>query len=55
MASGPTGRFVLHTAVTIGYSTPWRQVHAMLLEAARRTPGVAQDRCAWPGSPMRWI
>lgn len=37
------GRFVLHTAVTIGYSTPWRQVHALLLEAARRTPGVAQD------------
>nr|MCU0775878.1 mechanosensitive ion channel family protein [Ideonella sp.] len=37
------GRFVLHTAVTIGYSTPWRQVHAMLLEAARRTPGVAQE------------
>ncbi|MCU0925336.1 MAG: mechanosensitive ion channel family protein [Hydrogenophaga sp.] len=37
------GRFVLHTAVTIGYNTPWRQVHAMLLEAARRTPGVAQD------------
>ncbi len=39
----PGGRFVLHTAVTIGYSTPWRQVHAMLLEAARRTPGVATD------------
>jgi len=37
------GKFILHTAVTIGYSTPWRQVHAMLLEAARRTPGVAQD------------
>ena len=37
------GRFVLHTAVTIGYSTPWRQVHAMLLEAARRTPGVVQE------------
>ena len=30
------GQFVLHTAVTIGYATPWRQVHAMLLEAARR-------------------
>ncbi len=29
--------------MTIGYGTPWRQVHAMLLEAARRTPGVAQD------------
>lgn len=37
------GRFVLHTAVTIGYATPWRQVHAMLLEAARRTPGVAAE------------
>lgn len=37
------GRFVLHTAVTIGYTTPWRQVHAMLLEAARRTPGVAAE------------
>jgi len=28
------------TTVTIGYSSPWRQVHAMLLEAARRTPGL---------------
>lgn len=37
------GRFVLHTSVTIGYATPWRQVHAMLLEAARRTPGVATE------------
>ncbi len=26
--------------MTIGYDTPWRQVHAMLAEAARRTPGV---------------
>lgn len=32
--------FVLDTTVTIGYDTPWRQVHAMLGEAARRTPGV---------------
>ncbi|WP_158219860.1 mechanosensitive ion channel family protein [Ideonella sp. A 288] len=37
------GQFVLHTPLTIGYGTPWRQVHAMLLEAARRTPGVAQE------------
>ncbi|URI07138.1 mechanosensitive ion channel family protein [Aquincola tertiaricarbonis] len=37
------GQFVLHTAVTIGYATPWRQVHHMLLEAARRTPGVATE------------
>lgn len=28
---------VLTTSVTIGYGTPWRQVHAMLLEAAART------------------
>ncbi|MBX3607348.1 MAG: mechanosensitive ion channel [Piscinibacter sp.] len=34
------GRYMLQAPVTIGYATPWRQVHAMLLEAARRTPGV---------------
>lgn len=28
------------TSVTIGYDTPWRQVHALLLGAAKRTPGV---------------
>jgi small-conductance mechanosensitive channel len=32
---------ILHTTVGIGYETPWRQVEAMLLEAARRTPGLA--------------
>jgi small-conductance mechanosensitive channel len=37
------GQFLLHTAVTIGYATPWRQVHAMLLEAASRSPGIAQE------------
>ncbi|HTT38657.1 MAG TPA: mechanosensitive ion channel domain-containing protein [Burkholderiales bacterium] len=36
-------RFALQVTVTIGYSTPWRQVHAMLLEAARRTSGVAAE------------
>jgi small-conductance mechanosensitive channel len=35
--------FVVNTAVTIGYSTPWRQVHAMLEEAARRTKDIATD------------
>lgn len=34
--------YVVDTTVTIGYDTPWRQVEAMLLEAARRTPGVLQ-------------
>ncbi|MDZ4021103.1 mechanosensitive ion channel family protein [Pseudomonas sichuanensis] len=32
--------YVVDTTVTIGYDTPWRQVEAMLLEAARRTEGV---------------
>jgi small-conductance mechanosensitive channel len=31
---------ILHTNVGIGYETPWRQVEAMLLESARRTPGL---------------
>lgn len=31
------------TGVTIGYDAPWRQVHAMLLEAARTTPDIATD------------
>lgn len=31
---------LLTTTITIGYDTPWRQVHALLEEAARRTPGV---------------
>ena len=35
--------FVLDTAVSIGYDTPWRQVHAMLIEAAGRTSGVLND------------
>jgi small-conductance mechanosensitive channel len=35
--------FVLDTVVTIGYDAPWRQVEAMLLEAAHRTEGVVQD------------
>jgi small-conductance mechanosensitive channel len=34
---------ILHTAVGIGYEVPWRQVHAMLEEAARRTPGLKTD------------
>ena len=31
---------VMSTAVTIGYDAPWRQVHALLLLAAERTPGM---------------
>jgi small-conductance mechanosensitive channel len=35
--------FVVDATVTIGYDTPWRQVHAMLIEAAMRTPGIAAE------------
>jgi small-conductance mechanosensitive channel len=31
------------TSVTIGYDTPWRQVQALLLDAASRTPGVRAE------------
>jgi small-conductance mechanosensitive channel len=31
------------TSVTIGYDTPWRQVQALLLTAAARTPGLAGE------------
>ncbi len=37
------GRLILHTTVGIGYETPWRQVEAMLLEAAARTEGVLRE------------
>jgi small-conductance mechanosensitive channel len=33
----------LETSVTIGYNAPWRQVHAMLLEAAARTPELERE------------
>lgn len=35
--------YIVDTVVTIGYDTPWRQVEAMLIEAARRTPGVLES------------
>jgi small-conductance mechanosensitive channel len=37
------GGLILHTIVGIGYETPWRQVEAMLLEAAARTPGLLRQ------------
>lgn len=37
------GGCVLDTTVTIGYDTPWRQVHAMLLEAAAQHPGLRKE------------
>ena len=34
---------ILHTTVGIGYEVSWRQVEAMLLMAAQRTPGLRAD------------
>lgn len=35
--------YVVDTTVSIGYDTPWRQVEAMLVEAAARTEGILAD------------
>ncbi|MEI6224173.1 MAG: mechanosensitive ion channel [Deltaproteobacteria bacterium] len=37
----------IRTSVTIGYDTPWRQVHELLLAAAARTPGVRDTPPPW--------
>jgi small-conductance mechanosensitive channel len=34
---------ILHTSVTIGYDTPWRTVHDLLIRAALDTPGVLHE------------
>ncbi|HEY1912577.1 MAG TPA: mechanosensitive ion channel domain-containing protein [Vicinamibacterales bacterium] len=40
---GDSDGVFIPTSVTIGYNTPWRQVHALLLEAAARTEGIRND------------
>ena len=42
-ARARTRGLILHTTVGIGYETPWRQVEAMLREAAARTPGLLRE------------
>lgn len=39
-AAARAGGLVLHTTVTIGYATPWRDVHALLVAAAESVEGV---------------
>ncbi len=34
---------LVHTSVTIGYAEPWRKVHALLLAAARGSPGLVEE------------
>jgi small-conductance mechanosensitive channel len=40
---GDTEGVFTPTSVTIGYDTPWRQVQALLLMAAERTPGLRPE------------
>jgi small-conductance mechanosensitive channel len=42
-AMAQQGGLLLRTRVTIGYDAPWRQVHELLLAAARGTEGVLAD------------
>jgi small-conductance mechanosensitive channel len=42
-ALAKTTGLVLHTAVTIGYDAPWRQVHGLMIAAGRKTPGVRAE------------
>jgi small-conductance mechanosensitive channel len=46
---------ILHTIVGIGYETPWRQVEAMLLEAAARTPELKREINAYCDTPERML
>jgi len=41
--ASPGSSFLLDINVTIGYDTPWRQVHALLLEAALTIPEVLRE------------
>jgi small-conductance mechanosensitive channel len=41
--AGEGGDYVLDAAVTIGYDTPWRQVHALLVEAAKAVPEIRAE------------
>jgi small-conductance mechanosensitive channel len=37
------GKLILYATVGIGYETPWRQVEAMLIQAAERTEGILRE------------
>jgi small-conductance mechanosensitive channel len=41
-AAARGGGLILHTAVTIGYDTPWRKVHELLVSAAQGVDGILE-------------
>lgn len=42
-AAARTEGLILHTTVTIGYDAPWKQVHELLIAAARATPAILEQ------------
>ncbi|MHC4553036.1 MAG: mechanosensitive ion channel family protein [Planctomycetota bacterium] len=42
MATNLKGGLTLHTTITIGYDVPWRQVHELMIQAAKNTEGVLE-------------
>jgi len=38
-----TKELILHTSVTIGYDVPWRQVHELMIAAAKASENVMED------------
>jgi small-conductance mechanosensitive channel len=41
--SARTHKLILHTEVTFGYDTPWRKIHELLLNVAKRTEYVLEN------------
>jgi small-conductance mechanosensitive channel len=44
--AGSADGAILSTTITIGYDAPWRQVHALLLQAADQTKGIRKSPAA---------
>ena len=43
MSSAESSGLIIHATITIGYDVPWRKVHEMLIEAARKTPHIEES------------
>ncbi len=41
--NGTSAQLLLHTTVSIGYDVPWRTVHQLLIDAAKKTDGISAD------------
>lgn len=39
-SSSRSDGLIIHSTITIGYDVPWRKVHSMLIEAAKKTPHI---------------